>query len=106
MAKLTIKNKDQLNEVLAKLAPHWKGCFTQTQIDQAQVAGSGTRNYMFGVLMNEKFIKLSKACAGHKAGDLVSLADLYEADSASNIASLIIYRLASSGYKKPTIAEA
>lgn len=107
MAKLTIKNKEQLNEVLTKLAPSWKGCFTQTQIDQAQVAGSGTRNYMFGVIMNRKFIKLSKVCNGHKVGEVVSLTDIYVDASASNIASLIIYRLGNSGLtKEPTVVEA
>lgn len=107
MAKLLkISNQETMNEVLTKLVPSWKGCFSQTDIEKAQVAGSQSRKFIFGVLMNEKFIKLSKACAGHKAGDIVSLADIYEVESASNIASLIIYRLASSGYKKPVVVEA
>ena len=107
MAKLTIKNQDQLNVVLAILAPSWVGCFPKETLEKAQVAKSSSRNYMFGVLMNEKFIKLSKATNGFKVGDLVSLSDIYEADSASNIASLIIYRLGHSGLvKSPTIVEA
>ena len=60
MAKLTIKSPEQLNEVLTKLAPSWKGCFSQATVEQAQTAGSSSRNYMFGVIMNRKFIKLSK----------------------------------------------
>ena len=107
MAKLTIKNKDQLNEVLTKLAPSWKGCFPQATVGNAQIAGSSSRNYMFGVIMNRKFIKLSKACNGFKAGEVVALTDIYVDDSASNIASLIIYRLGNSGLtKEPTIVEA
>ena len=106
MAKLTIKNKDQLNEVLTKLAPSWKGCFPQATVENAQIAGSSSRNYMFGVIMNRKFIKLSKACNGHKAGDVVALTDIYVDESASNITSLIIYRLGNSGLtKEPTVAE-
>ena len=107
MAKLSIKSQDQLNEILGKLAPSWKGCFSSTTIEQAQVPKSTSRNYMFGTIINKKFIKLSKACAGFKAGDIVSIADIYEEDSASNIAGLIIYRLGNSGLtKQPTIVEA
>ena len=107
MAKLTIKNQDQLNEVLNKLAPSWKGCFSPTTIEQAQVSKSSSRNYMFGVIINKKFIKLSKVCNGFKAGDVVSLTDIYVDDSASNIVGLIIYRLGNSGLtKEPTIVEA
>ena len=105
MAKLTIKNK--LNEVLTKLAPSWKGCFPQATVEQAQTAGSSSRNYMFGVIINKKFIKLSKACNGFKVGAVVALCDIYDDESASNIASLIIYRLGNSGLtKEPTIVEA
>ena len=107
MAKLTIKNQDQLNEVLSKLAPSWKGCFSPATIEQAQVSKSSSRNYMFGVIMNKVFIKLSKPCNGHKAGTVVALSDIYDDESASNIASLIIYRLGNSGLtKEPTIVEA
>ena len=107
MAKLTIKNQDQLNEVLNKLAPSWKGCFSPSTIEQAQVSKSSSRNYMFGVIINKKFIKLSKACNGHKVGAVVALCDIYDDESASNIASLIIYRLGNSGLtKEPTIVEA
>ena len=107
MAKLTIKNKDQLNEVLNKLSPSWKGCFSPSTIEQAQVSKSSSRNYMFGVIINKKFIKLSKACNGFKVGAVVALCDIYDDESASNIASLIIYRLGNSGLtKEPTIVEA
>ena len=91
MAKLTIKSPEQTNEILSKLAPSWKGCFSPSTIEQAQVAKSSSRNYMFGVIINKAFIKLSKPCNGHKAGTVVSLTDIYVDDSASNIASLIIY---------------
>ncbi len=107
MAKLTIKNQDQLNEVLNRLAPSWKGCFSPSTIEQAQVSKSSSRNYMFGVLINKKFIKLSKACNGFKVGAVVALCDIYDDESASNIASLIIYRLGNSGLtKEPTVVEA
>jgi len=107
MAKLVIKSQDQLNQVLNKLAPAWKGCFSPATIEQAQMSKSASRNYMFGVIMNKKFIKLSKACNGHKAGAVVALTDIYNDESASNIASLIIYRLGNSGLTKdPTIVEA
>jgi hypothetical protein len=107
MAKLTIKNQDQLNEVLNKLAPSWKGCFSPATIEQAQVSKSSSRNYMFGVIMNKAFIKLSKPCNGFKVGAVVSLSDIYVDESASNIASLIIYRLGNSGLtKEPAIVEA
>ena len=107
MAKLTIKDQDQLNAVLTKLAPAWKGCFSPATIEQAQVSKSSSRNYMFGVIMNKAFIKLSKPCNGHKAGTVVKLTDIYVDDAASNITSLIIYRLGNSGLtKEPTIVEA
>ena len=107
MAKLTIKNADQLNEVISKLAPSWKGCFSPTTIEQAQTAKSSSRNYMFGVIMNKQFIKLSKPCNGFKIGAVVSLSDIYVDESASNITSLIIYRLGNSGLtKEPTVVEA
>lgn len=104
--KLTIKSDDVLNEVLNKLTPAWKDSFDKATIEKAQTAKSKSRNYMFGVIMNEKFIKLNKACASFKAGDIVSISDIYEEESASNIAGLIIYRLANSGFKKPVIVEA
>ena len=107
MAKLTIKSQDQLNEVLNKLSPSWKGCFSPTTIEQAQIPKSSNRNYMFGVIMNKPFIKLSKPCNGFKVGTVVALSDIYIDESASNITSLIIYRLGNSGLtKEPTIVEA
>ena len=107
MAKLTIKSQDQLNEILGKLAPSWKGCFSPSTIEQAQVSKSSSRKYMFGVIINKKFIKLSKACNGFKVGAVVALNDIYDDESASNIASLIIYRLGNSGLtKEPTVVEA
>ena len=107
MAKLIIKNAEQLSEVLNKLVPSWKGCFSPNTVEQAQIPKSSSRSYMFGVIMNKKFIKLSKPCNGHKAGEVVTLTDIYDDESAANIASLIIYRLGNSGLtKEPTIAEA
>lgn len=104
--KLTITNHDTLNEVLTKLTPSWKDSFSKTMVEKAQVTKSSARNYMFGVILNEKFIKLNKPASGFKAGDVVSLADLYEEESANNVTSLIIFRLGNSGFKKPVIVEA
>ena len=104
--KLTVKSNEVLNEVLNKLTPSWKDSFDKATIEKAQVAKSSSRNYMFGVIMNEKFIKLNKPVAGFKAGDIVSISDIYEDESASNIVGLIIYRLANNGFKKPVIVEA
>ena len=104
--KLTIKSNEVLNEVLSKLVPAWKESFDKVTVEKAQTAKSSSRNYMFGILMNEKFIKLTKSVAGFKAGDIVSISDIYEDESASNIVGLIIYRLANSGFKKPVIVEA
>ena len=107
MAKLKIKSEETLNQVLSKLTPSWDQVFPKATIEKAQVAKSSSRNYMFGNIMNNKFIKLSKASAGFKAGDIVSIADIYDEESASNIAGLIIYRLGNSGLtKQPTIVEA
>ena len=105
--KLTIKDNEVLNTVLGKLTPSWEGVFPKATIEKAQVAKSSSRNYMFGNIMNNKFIKLSKASAGFKAGDIVSISDIYEDESASNIAGLIIFRLGNSGLtKQPTVVEA
>lgn len=104
--KLTINSDEVLNQVLNKLTPAWKESFDKATIEKAQTPKSQSRNYMFGVIMNEKFIKLSKAYAGFKAGETVSISDIYEEESASNVAGLIIYRLANSGFKKPTIVKA
>ena len=105
--KLTIKSDDTLSTVLGKLTPSWDQVFPKATIEKAQTPKSSSRNYMFGNIMNNKFIKLSKASAGFKAGDIVSIADIYEEESASNIAGLIIYRLGNSGLtKQPTIVEA
>ena len=105
--KLTIKDNEVLNTVLGKLTPSWEGVFPKATVEKGQVPKSSSRNYMFGNIMNNKFIKLSKPSAGFKAGDIVSIADIYEEDSASNIAGLIIFRLANSGIlKQPTVVEA
>ena len=105
--KLTIKSDDTLNQVLSKLAKSWEGVFPKATVEKAQVAKSSSRNYMFGNIMNAKFIKLVKASGEFKAGDIVSIADIYDEESASNIAGLIIYRLGNSGLtKQPTIVEA
>ena len=105
--KLTIKSDETLNAVLNKLTPSWDQVFPKATIEKAQVAKSSSRNYMFGNIMNNKFIKLSKPSAGFKAGDIVRISDIYDEDSASNIAGLIIYRLGNSGLtKQPTVVEA
>ena len=107
MAKLTIKSEEVLNQVLSKLTPSWDQVFPKATIEKAQVAKSSSRNYMFGNIMNAKFIKLSKASGEFKAGDIVSIADIYDKKLASNIAGLIIYRLGNSGLsKQPTLVEA
>ena len=106
MAKLLqIKTQDTLNEVLNKLTPSWVDCFSEEYIKKAQVKGSKEMKDVFGIILNSKFIKLSKACAGFKVGTIVSIADIYEQESASNVASLIRYRLANTR-KQPTIVEA
>ena len=105
--KLTIKSDGTLNQVLSKLTPSWDQVFPKATIEKAQTPKSSSRNYMFGNIMNNKFIKLSKASGEFKAGDIVSIADIYDEESASNIAGLIIFRLANSGLsKQPTIVEA
>ena len=105
--KLTIKSDETLSTVLGKLTPSWDQVFPKATIEKAQVAKSSSRNYMFGNIMNNKFIKLSKPSAGFKAGDIVSISDIYDDESASNIAGLIIFRLANSGLsKQPTLVEA
>lgn len=107
MAKLKIKSDDTLNAVLNKLTPSWVDVFPKATVEKAQTPKSSSRNFMFGNIMNAKFIKLSKPSAGFKAGDIVSISDIYEEESASNIAGLIIYRLGNSGLtKQPTIVEA
>lgn len=105
--KLTIKTDKTLNEVLNKLTPSWEHCVPQETLAKAQVPKSQARNWLFGTIINRKFIKLSKGSAGFKAGSVVSLADLYEPDTASNIAGLIIYRLGHSGLAcEPKVVEA
>ena len=105
--KLTIKDNEVLNTVLGKLTPSWEGVFPKATVEKGQVPKSSSRNYMFGNIMNNKFIKLSKASGEFKAGDIVSISDIYEDESASNLAGLIIFRLANSGLsKQPTLVEA
>ena len=105
--KLTIKDNEVLNTVLGKLTPSWDQVFPKATVEKGQVAKSSSRNFMFGNIMNAKFIKLSKASGEFKAGDVVSIADIYDEESASNIAGLIIYRLGNSGLsKQPTLVEA
>ena len=105
--KLTIKDNETLSTVLGKLTPSWDEVFPKATIEKGQVPKSSSRNYMFGNIMNAKFIKLSKASGEFKAGDIVSIADIYDEESASNIAGLIIYRLGNSGIlKQPTVVEA
>lgn len=105
--KLTIKDNETLSTVLGKLTPSWDQVFPKATVEKGQVPKSSSRNYMFGNIMNTKFIKLSKASGEFKAGDVVSISDIYEEESASNIAGLIIYRLGNSGIlKQPTVVEA
>ena len=106
MALLNL-NQDKLNAVLNRLAPAWVNCIDPETIAKAQVKQSPTRNWVFATIINKKFIKLRKACNGHKAGSVVALTDIYNEDSASNIAGLIIYRLGNSGLQhEPVIVEA
>jgi len=106
MAKLKASEKS-INDILNKLTPSWENCVPLETLQKAQVPKSSTRNWLFGTIINTKFIKLSKASCGFKVGTIVSISDLYEPDSASNIAGLIIYRLANSGLTaQPTIVEA
>lgn len=105
MAKLNLK-ESQINEVLNKLTPSWAGCVDANTLAKAQVPQSSTRNWLFGTIINAKFIKLSKTVDGQKAGTVVSIADIYNADSAQSLAGLIIYRLGHSGLaKQPTVVE-
>ena len=105
--KLTIKDNEVLNTVLNKLTPSWEGVFPKATVEKAQTPKSSSRNYMFGNIMNAKFIKLLKASGEFKAGGIVSISDIYDDESASNIAGLIIFRLANSGLsKQPTLVEA
>jgi hypothetical protein len=103
MKKLTL-TETQVSEVLNKLTPSWVGCINAVDLERAQVAKSQTRNWLFGTIINQKFIKLNKNFATFKAGELVSIADIYDTDSAQSLAGLIIYRLAHSGLvKAPSI---
>jgi len=105
MAKLNLK-ESQINEVLAKLTPSWTGCIREDDLEKAQVPKSSTRNWLFGTIINSKFIKLNKAVCGFQAGAIVSIADIYNVESAQSLAGLIIYRLGHSGLtKQPSIAE-
>ena len=106
MSKLTLKDS-QIKEVLDKLTPSWVGCVDADTLAKAQESQSSTRKWLFGTIINAKFIELSKAVDGHKAGAVVSIADLYIAESSQSLAGLIIYRLGHSGLvKSPTIVEA
>ena len=106
MAKLTLKDS-QINEVLNKLTPSWVGCVDADTLAKAQVPQSSTRNWLFGTIINAKFIKLSKAVNNFKAGSVVSISDIYDNESAQSLAGLIIYRLGHSGLmKQPTVVEA
>ena len=105
MAKLNLK-ESQINEVLAKLTPSWNGCIREDDLEKAQTPKSSTRKWLFGVIINQKFIKLNKASCGFKKGEVVSISDIYNTESAQSLAGLIIYRLGHSGLtKSPAIAE-
>jgi len=105
MAKLNLK-EDQINTVLAKLTPSWTGCVNPDDLEKAQTPKSSTRNWLFGTIINQKFIRLNKAVNGFKKGEIVSIADIYNDESAQSLAGLIIYRLGHSGLtKSPAIAE-
>ena len=105
MAKLLTLTDKQINEVLTKLTPHWIGTLEPENLDKAQEAKSATRNWFFGMVINTKFIELNKASAGFKVGDIVSIADIFEPETAQSVAGLIIYRLKHNGLvKQPTIA--
>ena len=107
MKKLILKDA-QINEVLAKLTPAWEGCVSEDTLMKAQVSKSQDRKWLFGTIINFKFIELSKPCAGFKAGEVVSISDIYDEESAQSLAGLIIYRLANKGglLKSPTLIKA
>ena len=106
MAKLTLK-QNQISEVLNKLTPSWADCVDQDTLQKAQVSQSSARKWLFGTIINAKFIKLNKAVDGFKAGSVVSISDIYDNESAQSLAGLIIYRLGHSGLmKQPTVVEA
>ena len=105
MAKLNLK-ESQINEVLNKLVPSWEGCVNPDDLAKAQTPKSSTRNWLFGTVINQKFIKLNKPVCGFAKGAIVSIADIYNVESAQSLAGLIIYRLGHSGLtKQPSIAE-
>ena len=106
MKKLTLKD-NQLNEVLNKLTPAWNECIDADTLARAQEPKSSSRNWLFGTIINSKFIKLSKAVSGHKIGDIVAISDIYDVESAQSLTGLLIYRLGHSGLiKSPVIVEA
>lgn len=92
MKKLQIGNPDILNATLNKLQPMWKDCFNANFLQRAQIAKSKERNIAFGILMNEKFIVLKKD-KSLTTPPLYSISDIYEVETASNLAGLLIYRL-------------
>ena len=105
MAKLNLK-ESQINTVLNKLVPSWAGCIREDDLEKAQIPKSSTRKWLFGTIINQKFIKLNRAVNGFKKGTIVSIADIYNDESAQSLAGLIIYRLGHSGLtKSPAIAE-
>ena len=105
MAKLNLK-ESQINTVLNKLVPSWEGCVNPDDLEKAQIAKSSTRNWLFGTIINQKFIRLNKAVNGFKKGEVVSIADIYNNESAQSLAGLIIYRLGHSGLtRQPSVAE-
>lgn len=106
MAKLTLR-EEQISIVLSKLTPSWEGCVDAETLQKAQTPKSSSRNWLFGTIINAKFIKLTKQSCGFPAGSVVSISDIYNPDSASTLAGLIIYRLGHSGLQKqPTVVEA
>ena len=106
MAKLTIK-ESQMKETLDKLTPCWVGCVDAQTLAKAQESQSITRNWLFGTIINSKFIKLNKKVDGMNPGSIVSLTDIYDIESARSLAGLIIYRLGHSGLiKQPKVVEA
>lgn len=92
MKKIRLTNPDIINATLNKLTPMWQGCINPDVLTRAQVAKSPTRNALFGTIINRKFIVLKKD-ASLSNPPSYSLADIYDADSASNLAGLLIYRL-------------
>lgn len=94
-SKGSVMTKEIMDQIINVTTQSFRQSFDDDFIERAQTKKSKARNAMFAIIMNAKFIEHGKT--------LKSLAEMYPRD-ATNITSLVIWKLNTQPFRDPTHA--